>query len=56
MPLSQCSNTGIAVSTCAVDLRSVDLRQDTDDDEAEEEIVCCAEESIKSQTCEKGYS
>ena len=40
-------------NTCAVDLRSVDLRQDYD---SEEEVVCCSEEFIKSDSsCENGY-
>ena len=40
-------------NTCAVDLRSVDLRQDYD---GEEEVVCCSEEFIKSDSsCENGY-
>ena len=53
--MSQCSEDGIAANTCAVNLRSVDLRQDIDDSEGEEEVVCCAVESIKQQTCERGY-
>ena len=54
VPKSKCSNGGRKGNTCAVDLRSVDLRQDYD---SEEEVVCCSEELIKSNnSCQNGYT